>query len=114
MSAVWDRECAFAALTDHLCPRYRMPGWICTALHLLTGTLRSVTIGRFDRFSENQVGCFLVDADLSYYPHLDNWTCVHTPGASGDHYWVTDDASTIDSRLYRLVEHGVAVRGVLP
>lgn len=54
--AAWERECAVAALAgQQLCPRYGMPCWVCCLLHVLTGTLRSVTEGRFDRFEGHSI-----------------------------------------------------------
>lgn len=55
-SLVWERECAFAALAGrHVCPRYRLPCWVCCTVHILIGTLRSVTEGRFDRFMGHSI-----------------------------------------------------------
>jgi len=61
---VWDRECAFAALLGlRLCPRHRMPCWVCCLLHTLTGTLRSVAEGRFDRFAGFGIFTWAEDTD---------------------------------------------------
>jgi hypothetical protein len=96
----WERERVVAALAGaQLCPRYRMPCWICCLLHILTGTLRSVTEGRFERFEGRGIFTWAEDAD----GHFARWCasrgliCPHHPAASSDDY---RQRLTTDSDLY--------------
>lgn len=94
MAGVCDRECAVTALAGaQVCPIYRLPCWLCIVLHIMTGTLRSVTEGRFDRFAGHGF-MLLLDGDQKYLWSL--WlVCPHHPAAitidyaqrHGPSYW---------------------------
>lgn len=96
MSAT-ERELIVEALAGRkICPRHHLPCWVCTALHVLTGSVRSVTLGRFDRFQERKLDIFepwFAEPWLRSDPY-----CVHHRWASGDNYWNTPQASTTDPR----------------
>lgn len=86
-TAVWDRERAFAALAGQkLCPVHRMPCWVCYLLHILTGTLRSVTEGRFDRFEGRGIFTWAEDTD----GHFARWTASRGLVCSHHHASCTD------------------------
>lgn len=103
---VWERQCAVAALAhQNICPKYHMPCWVCCLLHLLTGLLRSVVSGRFDRFQlsahnatwpEDRTGhlsksCASLDLICPHHPetHSDDYLQRATP------YWDYEEASSI-------------------
>lgn len=96
MSVVLERELAVAVLAgQRFCPIFHLPCWICTTLHVLTGVVRSVTEGRFERFRERRFEMF---EPWFAEPWLrDDPICVHSTGASGDHYWNTAEASMTDT-----------------
>lgn len=93
MAGVWERECAVTALAGaQVCPTYRLPCWVCIVLHIMTGVLRNVTEGCFDRF--RGVSILLFDEDRSVLSSR-GLVCPHHPGAStieyaqrhGPSYW---------------------------
>lgn len=102
---VWERECAVAALAhQQLCPRYHMPCWVCCLMHILTGTLRSVSDGRFDRFDHHRSYTWAHDPT----GHFAKWLafptmiCPHHAEATtaeyrqrSDRYWGGEQASAV-------------------
>lgn len=116
----FEREHVVTALCGRMtCPEYLLPCWVCDVLHVLTGTIRSVTAGRFERFerdgavtsmslgSENRRFNW-AETDASLIEPEQNWTrwpdliapcCDHpeyalerTPG-----YWNSGEASAVQS-----------------
>lgn len=98
---VWERECAVAVMAgQEICPAYHLPCWVCWGLHLLTGTVRSVTHGRLSRFHGRNVD---IELTLPWCVHLwdvagdsDHWTArrYSAIAISGDgDYWTTRRAS---------------------
>lgn len=104
-SSALERECVVQALHgQNICPTYCVPCWVCGVLHLLTGTLRSVTEGRLDRFdAEASAGRSFswALADGSAIARIWNtWPddtsfCIHHSGYStlDSNYWNGPNAS---------------------
>jgi hypothetical protein len=103
---VWERECAVAVLANqNLCPKYHMPCWVCCLLHLLTGLLRSVVSGRFDRFqlsAHNATWLEDRDGHVAKYCASPDLVCPHHAATRSDDYllhaypyWGYEEASSI-------------------
>ena len=100
------RECVVDALRGRrTCPTYSLPCWVCGVLHLLTGTLRSVTDGRFERFTDERITrsrCFnwaeIEGKDAAVWFGWDrNAICSHHAAynESFPTYWNSNEASEI-------------------
>lgn len=99
MAALCERECAVTALAGaQVCALYGLPCWLCIVLHILTGTLRNVTEGRFYRFGGFTFFSLDVERSVLGSPAL---VCPHHPGAStieyaqrhGPSYWYSTEPS---------------------
>ena len=87
MAAVCERECAVTVLAGaQACPVYRLPCWLCIVLHILTGTLRSVTEDRFDRFRGFVSDLWDHERDRSNVLGLPSLVCPHHPAAMTEQY----------------------------
>lgn len=107
--AFWQRECAVTALSGaQVCPRYGMPCWVCCHLHILTGTLRSVTEGRFRRFKDRSIFSWaaVTDGHHARWSASPGLVCSHHDGARSaayrrrmrgavDRYWYAEGASAL-------------------
>ena len=96
---VLQREAAAHVLAGgRVCPLYRLPAWVCSTLHLLTGVCRTVTTGAFGRFTSPWPEDSADDGG-TYRPWIaHHYCCPHDPDSAGATYWSTVAASTLDPK----------------